>query len=107
MTLNISAQPDCATEDADSAIVVNFPWYGNNEWLNSFIDSIEAPFNCTNCRQADGLSKTLYQIPINAIVYDHADYPNLSNEQVEQYIRGVNKIFKDNSVLIQFYLNVQ
>jgi hypothetical protein len=44
------------------------PRFGNNDWLNSFVDSIEAPFNCTNCRVGqDGLSKTIYQVPLNAI----------------------------------------
>ncbi|HUH74542.1 MAG TPA: hypothetical protein VLZ75_09050 [Chitinophagales bacterium] len=63
------AEQRCNTEDADSAIVVNFPWYGNNELLLSYVDSIEAPFSCTNCRVANyGLSTKKYQEPINVII---------------------------------------
>ncbi|MCO5231658.1 MAG: hypothetical protein M9958_10945 [Chitinophagales bacterium] len=34
------ADGGCNTEDADSAIVVSFPWYGNNEFLLDWVDSI-------------------------------------------------------------------
>lgn len=94
----------CSTEDADSSIVANFLWYGNNEWLIQYVDSIEAPFNCTNCRFGDGLSRTVYQIPVNAVVYYNNSYPNLSYAQVEEYINGVNEIFRQNKVLIHLYL---
>lgn len=40
----------CNTENVDSLSMTQLPWFGNNDWLNSFVDSIEAPFNCSNCR---------------------------------------------------------
>lgn len=104
---NLSAQEieqGCNTEDADSATVVNFRWYGNNEWLLNYVDSIEAPFACTNCRIAEGVNRTAFQIPVNAIVYENSGYPNLTNEEVEDYIASVNEVFRNNNVRIQFYI---
>ncbi len=66
-TFNTYAQNECSTEDVDSATMTKLPWFGNNDWLNNFVDSIEAPFNCTNCRLGDGPTKTLYQIPLNVV----------------------------------------
>lgn len=66
-TFNTYGQNECSTEDVDSATMTKLPWFGNNDWLNNFVDSIEAPFNCTNCRLGDGPTKTLYQIPLNVV----------------------------------------
>lgn len=74
-------------------------------WLINYIDSIEAPFNCVNCKFGqDGISKTLYQIPVNAVVHYNNNYPNISNQQVEAYINGVNKYFEESDVLIHLYI---
>ena len=36
------AEQRCNTEDADSAIIVNFPWYGNNQLLLNELSIIES-----------------------------------------------------------------
>lgn len=103
----ISAQIDnqnCSTEDADSLTMANFPWYGNNDWLLNYVDSIESPYHCSNCRFGDGVSRSVYQIPVNIVIYEHNDYPSITNEEAEYYISAVNKIFKNNNVLIHLYL---
>lgn len=104
ITVSLYAQKQCGDADVDSATIMNLPWFANNTWLNNFVDSIEAPFNCTNCRLGDGPTKTLYQIPINAVVYSDVNYPNISDAQVEQYINYANNLYKNNGVLIHFYL---
>lgn len=102
--INSYAQSTCGTEDLDSATVVNLPWFGNNTWLNNFVDSIEAPFNCTNCRIGDGPTKTLIQIPINAVVYYNNTYTDISNDKIEAIINDVNRIYEESNVLIKLYL---
>lgn len=40
----------CGVTDVDSLTMTTFPWFAKNTWINNYVDSIEAPFNCTNCR---------------------------------------------------------
>lgn len=87
-----------------SSILTNLPWFGKNDWLINYTDSIEAPFNCPNCRVGDGPTKTIYQIPINAIVYYNNSYPDISNSQIEFLLNEVNEIYEANGVLIRLYL---
>ena len=68
------------------------------------MDSIEAPFNCTNCRLGDGPTRTLYQIPINAVVYYNNTYPDISDANIQSIINDVNRIYDENNVLIRLYL---
>lgn len=83
-TVHSYAQVNCGTADMDSVTVVNLPWYGKNDWLSNYTDSVEAPFNCTNCRVGDGPTKTLYQIPLNVVVYFNSTYPDISNAEIEK-----------------------
>ena len=104
LSVSSYAQNECDTEDVDSSTMTVLPWFGNNDWLSNFVDSIETPFNCTNCRIGDGPTKTLYQIPINAVVYDDINFPNISNDQVERYINYVNNIY--NEILSSVYCHL-
>lgn len=72
-----------------------------------YVDSIEASVESINYRAAERLNNSIFQIPVNAIVYDNVGYPNISNEEVEDYIAYVNKFFRDNNVLIQLYLRCE
>lgn len=93
----------CGTESLDSANFVNLPWFENNQYLINLVDSIEN--GCLNCRIAsDGLSNKKFQVPIKAVVFYNENYPGIYEEEVQQYIREVNRIFEENEVSIQFYL---
>jgi hypothetical protein len=86
---------ECKTEEVDSVTITQLPWFGKNDWLLQYVDSIETPFNCINCRFGlDGQSKTIYQIPVNAIVYFNSSFPNINNSQVERYINIANQFFR-------------
>ncbi len=103
--INLKGQDgNCGTEDLDSAVIVNLPWYGKNDWLISYTDSIEAPFNCPNCRLGDGPTKTIYQIPVNVVVYYNNDIPDISDLDIQAIINEVNQIYKANDVLIKLYI---
>lgn len=95
---------NCGTEDLDSSYVVNSPWYGKNDWLLNYTDSIESPLSCNNCKTGDGPSKTIYQIPVNVVVYYNSTNPDISDLDIQTRINEVNEIYEENDVLIKLYL---
>jgi|GEM_PF-4632833 len=93
----------CGTESLDSATFVSLPWIGNNQLLLDLVDSVEN--SCPVCRTADdGLSNTKFQVPVKAVVFYNDIYPVATDDQIQQYIREVNRIFENNGVRIHFYL---
>ncbi|MCC7534100.1 MAG: hypothetical protein IT246_09185 [Bacteroidia bacterium] len=108
ITLHSIAQQDsCGTPDADSAIITNFPWFGNNVYLTNLVDSINLANSCTNCRfgYEGGLGNYAYQIPVRVILYYDATHSNLSDEAVQWYINAVNEIYEESGFKVKIYLD--
>ena len=65
-TQNSIAQKNCATDDySDVESATTLPWYGNNTYLNSYMDSLQTVWQQEAGRSA---TPTSYTIPIQFIV---------------------------------------
>ena len=52
---------ECKSEEVDSVTITQLPWFGKNEYLTQYRNSLHNAKSCTNCRVGqDGLSKTIY-----------------------------------------------
>ena len=108
ITFNSYAQTDsCGTPDADSAILTNLPWFGNNNYLTNLRDSLHNANSCTNCKfdYEGGVGNYIYQIPVRVILYYDATHRALNDDEVQWYINAVNQIYKSNGFKVQLYLD--
>ncbi len=108
ITLQVSAQIDsCGTPDADSAVVANFPWFGNNSYLTNLRDSLHNANNCNNCRNGyeGGIGNYIYQIPVRVILYYDATHRAFNDDEVQWYINAVNRIYWQNGLRVHLYLD--
>ena len=107
ITFQIFAQTDsCGTPDADSAILTNLPWFGNNTYLTNLRDSLHNANSCSNCRVAEGgVGQYIYQIRVRVILYYDATHRALNDDEVQWYINAVNQIYKENGFKVQLYLD--
>lgn len=102
---SVNAQGDMPMPD--SATVVAFPWYDNNQYLEDFI-------NARNYTGSSGGGVGLrsacpeyrYQIPVKLHVYrDNAGNPtsNLTQIQAEEVLAKANEMFTNAGTMIRFY----
>lgn len=89
--------------DRDSATLSSVPWFGNNNYLETFLDSIGYP-NPTS--RIVGPSRVRYHVPIKFWVYrSSAGTGGPTLAQLQSYIDNLNRFYNvDNNSLIGFYL---
>ncbi len=104
--MSIKAQTDTLLCDAnaDTNYLKTVPWYGNNSYLQNFLDSIGYP-SATN--RIVGNDRVKYRIPIKFWIYRSSGSttggPNLA--QLQSYIDNLNRLYNvDNNTLIGFYM---
>lgn len=105
----INAQaPDtllCDYPDRDTTEAELLPWFGNNDYLENFLDSIGYP-SANSSYRIIGPEQVRYHIPIKFWVYRNSSGiggPNLI--QLQTYIDNLNRFFNvDNNTLIGFYM---
>lgn len=89
--------------DRDSATLPNVPWFGNNDYLETFLDSIGYPR--PNTRIVDA-GRVRYHVPIKFWVYrSSAGTGGPTLAQLQTYIDNLNRYYNvDNNTLIGFYM---
>lgn len=106
------SQPEsaCGTADIDTAHFMNEPYWGNNQFLDNLVDSLEntvIPASISDAA-ATGVSTVneLYHLPVKAWVYTEGDgsgtFPDRG--KVEDLINGMNLTLRENGVSIRLYL---
>jgi len=97
---------DDDTDAPDSSEMETLPWFGNNQYLEDFLDSIGYP--SPNSRII-GTDRVRYRVPIKFWVYRRSDGtggPNM--QQLQNYIDNLNRVFNvDNNTLIGFYMKCE
>ncbi len=95
---------DDDAQDRDSTEAETLPWFGNNQYLNNFLDSIGYNSTATNRIITSDIAK--YKVPIKFWVYRRSNGtggPNL--QQLQNYIDNLNRVYNvENRTLIGFYL---
>lgn len=108
----------CDVPDRDTTEFENLPWFGNNAYLENFLDSIGYPsstFNKLNASKAAGINgivgndRIRFHVPIKFWVYrNSAGIGGPSLQQLQQYIGSLNKYYNvDNNTLIGFYMRCE
>lgn len=89
--------------DRDSASVQSIPWFGNNNYLENFLDSIGYP-SATN--RIVTIDRVRYHVPIKFWVYrSSAGTGGPSLLQLQTFIDNLNRYYNvDNNTLIGFYM---
>lgn len=107
---NIKAQStnECGTASIDSIEFENLPWFGNNAYLEHFLDSIGYPnTNSLNRIITPDIAK--FKVPVKFWVYRNSNGlggPNL--QQLQNYITNLNRFYTtDNQTLIGFYMKCE
>lgn len=98
----------CDYPDRDTTEAELLPWFGNNDYLENFLDSIGYPTANTSNRII-GPDQVRYHIPIKFWVYrdnNGIGGPNLV--QLQTYIDNLNRFYNiDNNTLIGFYMKCE
>lgn len=107
ITTNAQA-PDtllCDYPDRDTAEAELLPWFGNNDYLENFLDSIGYP-PANGSNRIIGPNQVRYHIPIKFWVYsDDNGTGGPTIEQLQSYIDNLNRFYNiDNNTLIGFYM---
>ncbi|AFM04845.1 hypothetical protein Fleli_2480 [Bernardetia litoralis DSM 6794] len=53
---------DCSTPDIPPEVAMNFPWFGNPDYLPSFMDSLQSLNSSPNARIESGIT---WRVPIH------------------------------------------
>jgi len=80
---------DCDYPDRDTIEAENLPWFGNNEYLEFFLDSIGYP---SAGSRIIGTGQVRYHVPIKFWVYRSSagtGGPNMT--QLQSYIDNLNR----------------
>ncbi len=100
----VTSFPDCGTTDPDTTELKNLPWYGNPQYLEDLLDSVEHSDPCPTCRVEEDVR---YRIPLQFWVYNN-DAGNAfgvpNDEQIRNEIDAVNEDHRRNRTGIRFYL---
>lgn len=101
---------DCGTVGIDSTAFENLPWFGNNAYLEYFLDSIGYNNNTSNATNRIVYSDVAkFKVPIKFWVYRNNNGlggPTL--RQLQNYIANLNRFFTiDNRTLIGFYMKCE
>jgi Secretion system C-terminal sorting domain len=94
---------DNDADDRDTTELETLPWFGNNQYLNNFLDSIGYP---SAASRIIGSDRVRYHVPIKFWVYRRTNGtggPNMQN--LQNYIDNLNRIYNvDNNTFIGFYM---
>jgi hypothetical protein len=96
----------CDVLDRDTVEAELLPWFGNNNYLDNFLDSIGYD---NNQNRIIGSDKVWYHVPIKFWIYRNNNGvggPNL--QQIQNYIDNLNRLFTvENNTKIGFYMLCQ
>ena len=97
----------CGATDRDTTELEALPWFGNNQYLENFLDSIGYPPPSSNI--VIGLDRVIYRIPIKFWVYrNSAGFGGPTLLQIRAYMRNLNNYFNNiNRTLIGFYMKCE
>jgi len=99
---------DCDKPDRDTIELESLPWFGNNAYLENFLDSIGYPA-ANSANRIVGPDRVRYHVPIKFWVYRTSagtGGPNL--RQLRQYIDNLNRFYNvDNNTWIGFYMRCE
>lgn len=95
----------CDVPNRDTTEAKNLPWYGNNDYLENFLDSIGYP-SSNSANRIVGALQAKYHVPIKFWVYRSSTGtggPTLL--QLQSYIDNLNRFYNiDNNTTIGFYM---
>lgn len=96
---------DCDKPDRDTTELESIPWFGNNAYLESFLDSIGYPSSGGSNRIV-GLDRVKYLIPIKFWVYrSNNGTGGPTVQDLQNYIDNLNRLYNiDNRTWIGFYM---
>ena len=97
----------CDAPDRDTTEFENLPWFGNNIYLENFLDSIGYPSGMTD--GIVGPDRVRFHVPIKFWVYrNSAGIGGPTLRQLRDYIDNLNKYYNvDNNTLIGFYMRCE
>ena len=97
---NDSEMP-CGTRNMTDQEMEALPWYGNNQYILDYLDSLEGNSNMRVERVFDG-----YKVAVQAWVYRRDDGTGTVPEDsdIMNLLNVANEILKANGVQVQFYL---
>lgn len=95
----------CDYPDRDTTEAELLPWFGNNDYLENFLDSIGYP-SANQSYRIVGSDQVRYHIPIKFWVYrDNNGLGGPSLRDLRDYIDNLNRFYNvDNNTLIGFYM---
>lgn len=95
----------CDAPDRDTTTIEDVPWFGNNDYLENFLDSIGYPASGIGNRII-GPERVRYHVPIKFWVYrSSAGVGGPTDLQLRDYIDNLNRLYNvDNNTLIGFYM---
>jgi hypothetical protein len=93
----------CSAPDRDSIELQSLPWFGNNDYLENFLDSIGYPGPGS---RIVGPAQVKYHVPVKFWVYrSNAGVGGPTMAQLQTYIDNLNRAFNvDNQTGIGFYM---
>ena len=96
---------ECDAKGRDTSEMQDLPYFGNNDYLENFLDSIGYPRSTSQSRII-GLNQVRYRIPIKFWVYRHSDGTGGPTfEHLANYIRDLNRFYNiENNTWIGFYM---
>lgn len=111
ITISSFAQlPDtltCDVPDRDTTELENLPWFGNNQYLENFLDSIGYPNNTAS--RIINLDQVRFHVPIKFWIYrNSAGVGGPTMNQIQDYITNLNNFFNFlNHSWIGFYVKCE
>jgi len=108
-SLVVSAQTQnfqsCGTEDLDTAVFKRLPWFGNDEYIDNFIDSMGYPLSSGDpVARVEGGNIVRYRIPVNFIIYRNDNAVGGPNAfELQRLIDKLNNDHRANNTGIRFY----
>lgn len=92
---------ECGTPNISKTQMEKLPWYGNNQFLYNFLDSLEGASNARVERTFEG-----YQVAVQAWIYRKDDGSGIVPEtwHIMRWLNMVNDVYKRNNVNIKLYL---
>jgi hypothetical protein len=89
--------------DRDTTELESLPWFGNNQYLENFLDSIGYP---SASNRIVGLDRVRYRVPIKFWVYRRTNGTGgATMENIRDYMNNLNRVYNvDNNTWIGFYM---